>query len=172
MSASVTSLRPFLRPFHLGYIVDSVGAPGSGLRSGFRTRSQDPYYMLSAVKGTNKDGTAQTVTSTRPASVGSTASQHGIAYPESVKPKPEKAVRPDLSDQLGVTSAQGRQYSNKVRRDDTESIDSAGSDQMIIRKTRDWSIQYEDDHQPQRDASRPPRQKRSSEDVVHARSSI
>ena len=128
--------------------------------------------MLSAVKATNKDGTAQTITTTQRASLGSIGSQHGIAYPESVKPKPEKVFRADSGDQPVVTSAQGRRYSNKVRRDDVESIDSAGSDQMIIRKTRDWSIQYEDDNQPQRDASRPPRQERSSEDVVPARPSV
>ena len=168
MSASVSSLRPFLRPFHSGYIVNSVGAPGSGLRTG----PQDPYYMLSAVKGTNKDETIQTVKSTRRPSLGSEGSQLGYTYPGSVKPNPQAVVRPDLGDQQAADSAPGRQHSSKVRRDDMESVDSVGSDQMIIRKTKEWSVRYEDDHQPQHDASHAHRHERSSEDVVPAQSSV
>jgi hypothetical protein len=57
ISACITSLKPFLQPIHSGYIVNSVGAPGSGLRSGIRAKSQDSYYMLSAAKGADNDGT-------------------------------------------------------------------------------------------------------------------
>lgn len=128
MSACVTSLRPFLRPFHSGQIVDSVGA----------------YYALSAIKGTNIDGAAQTVKSIQRPS-GSMGSHHGTTYPGSV------VLRPDRGDQQAVISPRSRRHSSKVRRD--ESVDSAGSDQMIIQKTKDWSVQYEVDHQSQGDAS-------------------
>jgi hypothetical protein len=144
MSACVTSLRPFLRPFHSGQIVDSVGAPGSGLRSGILSKSQDSYYMLSAIKGTNIDGASQTVKSIQRPS-GSMGSHHGTTYPGSV------VLRPDRGDQQAVISPRSRQHSSKVRRD--ESVDSAGSDQMIIQKTKEWSVQYEVDHQSQGDAS-------------------
>lgn len=155
ISASLTSLRPFLRPFHSGYIVDSVGAPGSGLRSGIRTRSHDVYYTLSAVKATNDDGAGPTIKTIRRLPLGSKASPHGITHPEPVKPNLPHSFDPDLGEQQVVISAQGRQCSTKGRQDDIESVDSAGSDQMIIRKTRNWSIRYEVDHQPQRDASHP-----------------
>lgn len=116
------------------------------MRSGILSKSQDSYYMLSAIKGTNKDGAAQTVKSIqRP--FGSMGSHHGTNYPGSV------VLRPDWGDQQAVISPRGRQHSSKVRRDYMESVESAGSGQMIIQKAQDWSVQYEVDHQPQGDAS-------------------
>lgn len=63
ISASVTCLKPFLQPFHSGgYLVDSVGAPGSGLRTNVRSSSRDPYYKLSTIKRAAKDGTLMSIT--------------------------------------------------------------------------------------------------------------
>jgi len=49
----------FLQPVHSGYIVNSVGAPGSGLHSGFGNpcKPQDSSCMPSKFNGTNHDGT-------------------------------------------------------------------------------------------------------------------
>ena len=69
ISACITSLKPFLQPIHSGYIVNSVGAPGSGLRSGIRAKSQDSYYMLSTVKGRDNDGTLVSLNELGPAKV-------------------------------------------------------------------------------------------------------
>jgi hypothetical protein len=121
--------------------------------------------MLSAVKGTDTDGADQPVKSSRRPSLGSKGSQHGNTYPGSMKPNLQNLFRPDLGDQQVVVSAQGRHYSSKVRRADMQSVDSVSSDQMIIRKTTDWSIRYEDDHQPQRDASHATRHEHSPRDV-------
>lgn len=63
ISASITCLKPFLRPFHSGgYFVDSIGAPGSGLRTNVRSSSRDPYYKLSTVRKAAKDGTLLSIT--------------------------------------------------------------------------------------------------------------
>ena len=138
MSASVTALRPFLRPFHSGHmLVDTVGAPGSGLHSGIRSGSQDTYHKLSAVSGADKGKPIQTFS-------------------------PLASMNNDY--QTTVTSP--KQHSSKPSRDDMKSVDSQGSDQMIIRKTRDYSVRYE----PQNSSRDAPR--RPQRDTAHAQSQV
>ena len=86
--------------------------------------------MLSAVSGADKDGTSHTVKSSWGASFGSKGSQYGNTYPGPGKPK------------QAVFSARLRQSPSNVGQDDQGSVDSAP---MIIRKTTDWSVRYEDD---------------------------
>jgi hypothetical protein len=67
----------------------------------------------------------------------------------------QNLFRPDLGNLQSVVSAQRRQSLSNVRQDDMESVDSASSDKMIIRKTTAWSLRYEYDR-PLGDASGAP----------------
>ena len=138
MSASVTALRPFLRPFHSGHmLVDTVGAPGSGLHSGIRNGSQDAYHKLGAVRGTDKGMPISTV-----------------------------SALASVNDDYQPTVTSPKHHSSKPSRDDMKSVDSQGSDQMIIRKTRDYSVRYEPQNSSRESPRRPPR------DAAHAQSQV
>jgi hypothetical protein len=82
----------------------------------------------------------------------------------------QNLFRPDLGNPQSVVSAQRRQSLSNVRQDDMESVDSASSDKMIIRKTTAWSLRYEYDR-PLGDASGAPHEN-PSQDVVPPQSSI
>ena len=53
----------------------------------------------------------------------------------------QNLFRPNKFEQQTVVSARG-DHSN---RDEMESVESVGSDQMIIRTTKDWSVRYEEE---------------------------
>lgn len=143
MSASITSLKPFLRPFHSGrYIINTVGAPGSGLRSDLKD-SQDPYYQLSAVSvggggSRNPKHTARVQTTS--------------FNEEGPLPKTTTRIsagRPKRSGSqtrgLGPKGLTALPVAARTRREEEEeSVNTEGSDQMIIRETKGWSVRYED----------------------------
>jgi len=147
ISASVTSLKPFLRPFHSGrYMVNTIGAAGSGLRTNLSAKdSQDPYYQLSAVSVT---GTGTGSGGKRSAKISQTASVNDDRPPQTSNTKISagRVKRSSSQKRLAATApvaGHGRTHSD-MRRDDEESVNTDGSDQMIIRETRGWSVRYED----------------------------
>src|SRR5271170_5537096 len=115
---------------------------------------QSSYIMQPLSKGSGK---FSNTSSKGPAlgSRGSGGSQHGKKHPGPVESNVQNLFRPDLGNPQSVVSAQRRQSLSDVHQDDMESVDSARSDKMIIRKTTAWSIQYEDDR-PLGDASNAP----------------
>lgn len=140
ISASVTSLRPFLRSLHPGYAVDSSGTQRSGLRSANRSGSQDPYYRLDVISKTGKGGVPGALGSGLRPPEGLTAG-HAIAYP--AKPHLRKDDQQDV--ELGQSLSKGKLDSSKTLTDDTDSIDTVAQDPMVIRKTTDWVIRYENE---------------------------
>ncbi|EEP80698.1 predicted protein [Uncinocarpus reesii 1704] len=50
LATSITSLKPFLKPFHTGAIINTIGGEGSGLYSSSQTRSQGIYTLASMSK--------------------------------------------------------------------------------------------------------------------------
>lgn len=125
MSASVTCLKPFLRPFHSGYFVSTSG---SGIPvSGKGTRA-DTYYMLSKNKSTNdKDEPRSRVTDAHETS---TTPLHP-GYARQSQPK----FRPDLSGHRATVMSQERAHDG---------------DEMTISMTQEWDVTYEEDQQLQK----------------------
>lgn len=139
ISASVTSLRPFLRSLHPGYTVDSSGTHNrSGLRSGIRTGSQDPYYRLDAISKKGRSEVSGSVTANDRSTDG-LAPGHGIAYPGKLHTRADKG---DI--ELGRSSSKTKLSSAMASTADSDSIDGM-PDPMVIRKTTDWVIRYENE---------------------------
>lgn len=118
-STSITALKPFLRPFHTGAIVNTVGGAGSGLYYGSRSNNA---YMLGSTKDPKDDYqmNVSIITGGRkqsPMDVTTASSRGG-----------KKHVPQPSEDQ----------------NDDIQSIHSDGSDQKIIRTTKEWSVRYEE----------------------------
>ncbi|KAJ9607858.1 hypothetical protein H2200_007937 [Cladophialophora chaetospira] len=133
LSTSITALKPFLRPLHTSAVVNSVGGNASSdpySRSYSRAQGKSQgIYMLSSVSNKSKhdkDEYQTTTTSIEP------RTSDAIQAPKPI-------FRPDLTGGETVTSVQVEQH-----RDDIESVESNGSEQMIIRTTRNWSVRYED----------------------------
>lgn len=140
ISASITSLRPFLRSLHPGYAVNSNGTQKSGHRSTNRSGSQDPYYRLDVVSKRDKYGATGTPGAhLRP--LGGLSEGHAIAYP--AKPRLRKEDAQDI--EPGWSANKGKLDSSKSLTEDTDSIDAAVPDPGVIRKTTDWAIRYEND---------------------------
>jgi len=124
ISTSVTSLKPFLRPFHTGAIVNTVGGGGSGLYSGSRPREQG-IYMLNSI-GTDKKCGGQTTTTTARSEDGNTG------------PQPRSKLYTGNIEGVTMVSSGGDPH-----RDDIDSVESNSSERMIIRTTKEWAVRYE-----------------------------
>jgi hypothetical protein len=126
VSTTITALKPFLKPFHTGAIVNTVGGTGSGLYSGSRSGQPQGIYMLTSV-ARNKKEIGQTTTT----SVNSDSGRY--------------STRPKQKLYMGNTEAGKTTVSSQPteRGTDIESVDSTGSERMIIRTTTEWNVRYE-----------------------------
>jgi hypothetical protein len=135
ISAPITSLRPFLRTFHLNYTVDSKGASKYGTRSGDHNRPRDSYYRLDPISDSRKV----------------IASQQQREQWESGATA--RASRPQGQD-MGAELAHGS-IGRAVSQDDllpehskSLSITPMPRERIAIQKTVDWTIQYEGSGSP------------------------
>ena len=87
--------------------------------------------MLSSVSGRDRKDEYQVTTTT------DTAVES--AHDTNIQP-PEPVFRAEITGGQIATSAL-----RDPQRDDMESMESGGSEQMIIRTTRHWSVRYEDE---------------------------
>ena len=124
ISTSITALKPFLKPFHTGAIVNTIGGGGSGLYSASRSGAQG-IYMLSSGARDNKD-CGQTKTTT----FRSESSNNGL--------QPQSQLYAGNTGEHTAVSCRGG-----APRDDIESVESNGSEQWIIRTTKGWAVRYE-----------------------------
>lgn len=131
ISASVTCLKPFLRPFHSGAVVSTIISADSDLRSGIRTRTLE-LYMLSPNSATDQNGTVRTTTKR------SCGPLFGSKDGKTAPPI-QTLFQPNQLEGHTVNSAW-----SDAHRDDIESMKTVSSDEMIIRTTKNWSIQYEE----------------------------
>ena len=126
ISTSVNALKPYLKPFHTGAIVDFVGDGGSGLNSGphsgSRPRTQG-LYMLSSILTDKKDSGQSTTTTIQ--------SKNGNNGPQ---PQPKFYI--GNSEVKAAILSRG-----DAQQDDTESVGSNSSKQMIIRTTKEWRVE-------------------------------
>jgi hypothetical protein len=129
ISTSITALKPFLKPFHSGAIVNTVGGAGSGAYSGSGSRTQG-VYMLNSVHDDDKDIGLATTNSSR-SNKGKGSSGHQTRG---------KLYRGNTVDGTAVVSSQSQ---HDRHREDMESLDSNSSEQMIIRTMKDWTVRYE-----------------------------
>ncbi|KAJ3495379.1 hypothetical protein NLG97_g3437 [Lecanicillium saksenae] len=132
ISASITSLRPFLRTFHLDYTIGSSGnskyAARSGNHSGTRSRNQSrprSYVRLQSVGkgGTGKQNSKATVSKSRQDSWEMPAAAYTTSTNDVERQQPEQFGRAGSQDHLVPNGAESG---------------------LVIQKTVDWSIQYED----------------------------
>jgi hypothetical protein len=126
IATSITALKPFLRPFHTGAIVNSVGGAGSGLMYGSAAYKGQGVYIRSGSKSVDQKEEYQL-----------TSKSHDIGQARG------------SGDNLGLHSGlEGRTTvstgPSRPRREDEESVESAGSEKMIIRTTKNWSVRYEE----------------------------
>lgn len=119
--ATVTCLKPLLRPFHSGYIITTADANLSGYKTGIRGRKGSEYLMLSAVKDTSSNKPATTVSV-------ADSSDNTNAQPA----PPAKAFIPERH---------GSHRSPVVRHERMNG--STDSEQMFISKTQTWTVEYE-----------------------------
>lgn len=134
ISASITSLRPFLRTFHLDYTVGSSGRSKYGTRSANHSaqRSRNAsrprsYVRLQSVsKGAaSKQNSKATVSKSRQDSW----EMHAAAYTTSSN----DVERQQPAEQFGRADSQD------------QLVPGNGAESgLVIQKTVDWSIQYED----------------------------
>lgn len=122
MSASVTCLKPFLRPFHSGYFVstDGSGVPVTGKGS-----QADTYYMLSRSKSRHdKDELRARSTDDHGTLTSPLYLQH--------TPRSQPKFRPDLSSHRATIMSQEREHDG---------------DEKTISMTQEWNVTYEEDQQ-------------------------
>jgi hypothetical protein len=162
IAACIPTLKPFMDRAESGMLNVSLKSRPAGGTYGYQTS----YIMHPLSKGSGK---FSNTSSKEPAS-SSRGSQPGKKHPGPVESNVQNLFRPDLGNPQSVVSAQRRQSLSDVHQGDMESVDSARSDQMIIRKTTAWTIQYEDDR-PLDDASDAPHEI-PSQNVVPPQSSV
>jgi hypothetical protein len=131
IATSITALKPFLRPFHTGAIVNSVGGAGSGLMYGSAAYKGGSHgmYMRS---GSN------TVDQKEEFQMTSTSQEEPLGH--------ARGSGDGFGPRSGLDSRQvaGTMGPSRPRREDEESVESVGSEKMIIRTTKDWSVRYEE----------------------------
>jgi hypothetical protein len=140
IAACIPTLKPFMDRAESGMLNVSLKSRPAGGTYGY----QNSYIMQPLSKGSGKLSN----TSGKGPAFGSRGSQHGKKHPGPVESNVQNLFRPDRGNPQSVVLAQKGRYLSDVHQDDMESVDSAGSDKMIIRKTTAWSIQYEDDRSP------------------------
>lgn len=140
MSASVTCLRPFLRPFHSGFVVTS-----SNQSKGYATATtaKEKYYALGSVRAANKDGSLQTANTE--VSVGASSDQGATRDGRgNVSNQKSASRRQDNSNGHTRSSSRDQQSLRRGDRSDGRSHASSGSEALIISKTQAWTVSYED----------------------------
>jgi hypothetical protein len=157
IAACIPTLKPFMDRAESGMLNVSLKSRPTGGTYGY----QGSYVMQPLSKGSGKFSN----TSSKGPAFGSRGSQNGKKHAGPVEPNVQNMFRPDRGNPQSVVSAQKGQYLGDVHQDDMESVESAGSDKMIIRKTTGWSIQYEDNRPPLRHPSSALHEN-SSRDVV------
>lgn len=125
VATSITALKPFLKPFHSGAIVNTVGGGGSGLYSGSHSGPQGLYMLSSVARGKKPTGTT-TMNSTR------SENEHDVSQAQ------QKLYTGNSGEGTTVISSR-----TDPQREDMESVESNGSEQMIIRTKREWAVRYE-----------------------------
>lgn len=141
MACCVTSLKPFLHAFNQpSYEYKTSGTAHSG-RSGLH----DNYYKLESWKKIERSDGSASGSGNHPGSwrpnLDSTAAGHATAYPAKAHTRgrdniitPEKALN-------------GKKWtSRKEVRGDADSAETDASDRLIIQRTTEVSVQYEDEH--------------------------
>lgn len=126
VSASITSLRPFLRSFHQDYTIDSKSASKHSVRSGDNSRRRESYYRLETL--TKAGVQAGTVVV---AQGGNLSDEQSMGYPAAAHQQGRETTS---QDEL-VPTARG----------DWEQMQRAAMPgRMGIQKTVNWSVQYEE----------------------------
>lgn len=123
MLASITCLKPFMRPFHSGYSVSTT--KGATYNTTGKASRSDAYLMLSAARsvGGAKDKPAVRVTS---------QGDHQAPLQQPARLPP--VFRPDHVDhRTTIMSADRERHSDE------------NSEQMIISKTQAWDVSYDDE---------------------------
>lgn len=144
MSASITSLRPFLRPMHLDWTIDTSGHSKYGTRSAghsaTRSRNQSrprSYIRLESVgKGGGKgkmNSSKATVSKSRQDSWEMQAAAYTTTASQGYG-RGDDLEHQQPSEHLGQAESQDELVSS------SPPLDSG----LVIQKTVDWSIQYED----------------------------
>ena len=127
--ASVTCLRPFLRPFHRGYFLSTAGTKGSGYKSSVTGSHGNAYYMLSAAREAPDDQTPRQKTTTHDGvDEEEGAGHHQLASVPKAVISPARGVR--------VSHCQTETPEERAH---------GGSDgrRMTISKTKSWTVEYE-----------------------------
>lgn len=131
MSASVTCLKPFLRPFSSGHF---IATDGSGIPITGKSSRGDAYYMLS--KNKSKGDKVSTVRSMDGQETQSSSPQSD----HSSKGQPK--FRPDLSSHRATVMSQECEHSG------------SGPNEMVISMTQEWDVTYEEDHRLENSVAR------------------
>lgn len=135
ISASITSLRPFLRTFHLDYTVDSKGTSKNGTRSGDRSRPRDSYYRLDPISDSKNVVASQQRRGHWDAGATASASRSQgrdmgteMAHGPIGRAISQDGLQPEQSKSLRATAMP--------------------RERIVIQKTVDWTVQYEGSGSP------------------------
>jgi hypothetical protein len=147
--ATMTCLKPLLRPFHSGYLITTADTNLSGYKTGIRGRKGSEYLMLSAVKDN---------ASTKPATTATTVS---VADP------PDDAnTQPAPPSKAFIPERRGSHRSPVVRHERLNG--STDSEQMFISKTQTWTVEYEGRSRSERATAAPSASCSSDEGHEHS----
>lgn len=134
IAASMMCIKPFLRAFSSGYVVNSVGGEGSGVAS-----NRDRYRMV--VKPSQPESTELTDLS------GSHSTAQSATLP--ANKRPERARTPEISPDSDFRNHRGG-FVARVDPQGDDSIENLSAtrssqpietEDMVIRQTRTWAVQ-------------------------------
>jgi hypothetical protein len=136
ISTCITTLKPFLKPFHTGAIVNTTGGSGSGsgLESGSRSGGKHGLYMLGS-RATDKESSAQVTTTTT-----TVLSAHDDDNDD--RPRPNNAAQ--TANAKRDTAKVPIPQRNHFHPDEVELKEASRQDPMVIHATKQWEVQYGD----------------------------
>ena len=127
VATCITSLKPFLKPFHTGGIVNTVGGGASGLLSGSHAAAQG-IYMLTSLSNDKKVTAATTTTM--------------VDDPEdedcTVMTPRGKLYTGENSAKVTTAVSGPKKGEEKV-----EMSRDRDSGQMVIERTMEWDVRYD-----------------------------
>lgn len=175
--ACIPALKPYMDRAESGLLTVSINKRGYG-----GTYGNPNSYHMQSMSNPNYKISKNSKHSENSNKSKSLPSQNNDSYSRATGFSAANQFRPDHAEHHVVVSAPGRQDSDDAHRDDRPSMDGAGSDKMIIQKSTDWDVRYEDDAEHQLTPHHPeehhpeglsdPSHDNVSPDITHARFSV
>lgn len=128
-STSIISLKPFLKPFHSGAVLNTIGRGEPGSYSGMHIGEQGIYMLTPSSKHRNHAGS-------------STGATTDFWNEDQVITPAGKVYASDSGEVTTVISSRPNAHPTH------KSMDHDVLGQLVIQRTTEWNVQYDSDRQP------------------------